>query len=142
MRIVAAIAAFAAGCFHQQALRRPAVNFGATLGHPRPRHRIMPFPESFEPPAFGAGGFFCGKDSPGHEDEGGYRDSVRVPDGPLRGASGKWPLCPCRGSSPGSCVSQSEMGVTRHGLALLPARMSGLTRMNVSELMDPERCRA
>ena len=110
MRIVAAIAAFAAGRFHhQKALRRElAINFGATLGHPRPRHRIMPFPESFEPPAFGAGGFFCGKDSPGHEDEGGYRDSVRVPDGPLRGATGKRPLCPYRGSSPGSCISRSE----------------------------------
>jgi hypothetical protein len=58
MRIVAAIAAFAAGFFQHQALRRPAVNFGATLGHPRSRHRITPFPENFEPPAFGADGFF------------------------------------------------------------------------------------
>jgi hypothetical protein len=64
MRIVAAMAAFAAGCFHhRQALRRePAVSFGATLGHPRPRHSITPSPENFEPSAFGTDGFLFLRD--------------------------------------------------------------------------------
>jgi hypothetical protein len=66
MRIVAAIAAFAAGRFHyQKALRRElAINFGATLGHPRPRHNMTPFPENFEPSAFCADGFLFLRDGP------------------------------------------------------------------------------
>jgi hypothetical protein len=137
MRIVAAIAAFAAGFFQHQTLRRPAVNFGATLGHPRSRHRITSFPENFEPPAFGADGFFVFEGwAPGTRTRAAIGNSVRVPDGPLRGASRKRPLCPYRGSSPGSCVSRSENDTKPGRLSLSPARMS------VSERMGAEQCRA
>ena len=58
MRTATVVAAFTADFYHRQALRRElAVNFGAILEHPRPRHSITTCPEKSEPPTFGTDGF-------------------------------------------------------------------------------------
>jgi hypothetical protein len=110
--------------------REPAVNFGAILEHPRPRHSVMACPENSEPSAFGTDGFLflLGR--------GRFQDSVRVlgrsVGPPVSGlcalTGGLFRLLPC--------VSERKVCVIRKGLALRSADR------RVSEKMDPERCRA